>query len=69
MDLKYGLGTRGMRKACRVLRLPSPQLPSFVLFPPSVAKRTRRCVTALEKREEIAREKWRCREKYKEEKG
>lgn len=67
MDLKYGLGARGMRKTCRVLRLPSPQLPSYVLFPPSVTKHTRRCVAALEKREEIAREKRRRREKYKEE--
>lgn len=46
-----------------------PQLPSNVLFPPSMAKRTRRCVAALEKGEEIAREKRRRREKYKEEKG
>ena len=67
MDLKYGLGAHGMRKTCRVLRLPSPQLPSYVLFPPSVTKHTRRCVAALEKREEIVREKRRRREKYKEE--
>lgn len=51
-------------QAHRILHLPSLELPSSILFPSST---TQDCVAALEKREEIVREKRRPQEKYKEE--
>ena len=52
------------RQAHRILHLPSLELPSSILFPSST---TQDYVAALEKREEIVREKRRPQEKYKEE--